>query len=267
MTNALWEFPLILPRNAFTAREVPRAADVWRLCQDAATLASINAGWPASRFLDERVTFVVYKMTVVHSVETSYGAVLDTKTWISRFRRRTLSAREVRIRTGGERVAAATQEWVHVDADTLRPKQGSVELGEAFPAVDVEPSVTLPKFDELPGAGDEFVFDMWQTWSDPLAHANHPDYIGWCDEATSRRMVASGIEPTRLRPIAEQVTFRLSVLPGEQVTVRTKRIGTIGTDAVVLMHHLETKRGTAADATTVRALADGSSVALISAWD
>ena len=174
MTNALWEFPLILPRNAFTAREVPRAADVWRLCQDAATLASINAGWPASRFLDERVTFVVYKMTVVHNVETSYGAVLDMKTWVSRFRRRTLSVREVRIRTGGERVAAATQEWVHVDADTLRPKQGSVELGEAFPAVDVEPSVTLPKFDELPGAGDEFVFDMWQTWSDPLAHANHP---------------------------------------------------------------------------------------------
>jgi hypothetical protein len=80
-------------------------------------------------------------------------------------------------------------------------------------------------------------------------------------------MVASGVEPTRLRPIAEQVTFRLSVLPGEQVTVRTKRIGTIGTDAVVLMHHLETERGTAADATTVRALADGSSVALISAWD
>ena len=111
-----------------------------------------------------------------------------------------------------------------------------MDLGEAFPAVDVEPSVTLPKFDELPGAGDEFVFDMWQTWSDPLAHANHPDYIGWCDEATSRRMVASGVEPTRLRPIAEQVTFRLSVLPGEQVTVRTKRIGTIGTDAVVLMH-------------------------------
>jgi acyl-CoA thioesterase FadM len=267
VTNAVWEFPLILPRNAFTAREVPRAADVWRLCQDAATLASINSGWPASRFAAEGVAFIVYKQTVVHDAETPYGAVLDTKTWVSRFRRRTLTAREVRIQTDGERVAAATQEWVHVDGDTLKPKQSSVELGAAFPVVDLEPSVTLPKFDELPGAVDEFAFDMWQTWSDPLAHANHPDYIGWCDEATSRRMVARGIEPVLLRPVAEQVTFRLSVLPGERVTVRTKRIGAIGSDAVVLMHHLETDRGTAADATSVRALADGSTESLISAWD
>jgi acyl-CoA thioesterase FadM len=267
VTNAVWEFPLILPRNAFTAREVPRAADVWRLCQDAATLASINSGWPASRFLDEGVAFIVYKMTVVHDAETPYGAVLDTKTWVSRFRRRTLTAREVRVRTGGEQVAAATQEWVHVDGATLKPKQGSAELGAAFPAVDVEPSVTLPKFDELPGSAHEFSFDMWQTWSDPLAHANHPDYIGWCDEATSRRMVAAGLDPVLLRPVAEQVTFRLSVLPGERVTVRTKRIGTIGADAVVLLHHLETERGTAADATSIRALAGASGEALISAWD
>jgi acyl-CoA thioesterase FadM len=266
VTNAVWEFPLILPRNAFTAREVPRAADIWRLCQDASTLASINSGWPASRFCDENVTFVVYKTTVVHDVETTYGAVLDIRTWVSRFRRRTLSAREVRVQTGGRQVAAATQEWVHVDGDTLKPKQGSMELGAAFPAVDLEPSVTLPTFDEMPGAKDEFTFDMWQTWSDPLAHANHPDYIGWCDEATSRRMVASGLEPILLRPIAEQVTFRLSVLPGERVTVRTKRIGAIGTDAVVLMHHLETERGTAADATSIRALAGQSSAPLISAW-
>ena len=267
MTNAVWEFPLMLPRNAFTAREFPRAADIWRLCQDASTRASINSGWPPSRFRAERVSFIVYKMTVIHDAETPYGTVLDMKTWVSRFRRRTLSAREVRIQTGGRRVAAATQEWVHVDGDTLKPKQGSVELGDAFPAVDIEPSVTLPKFDELPGATDEFVFDMWQTWSDPLSHANHPDYIGWCDEATSRRMVVAGLDPVLLRPIAEQVTFRLSVLPGERVTVRTKRIGAIGTDAVVLMHHLETERGTAADVTSVRALGGGSGEALISAWD
>ena len=95
---------------------------------------------------------------------------------------------------------------------------------------------------------------------------NHPAYIDWCDEATSRRMVASGLDPVLLRPIAEQVTFRSSVLPGERVIVRSKRVGMIGSDAVVLRHHLETERGPAADATSVRALADGSGEALISAW-
>jgi acyl-CoA thioesterase FadM len=267
VTNAVWEFPLSLPRNAFTAREVPRAGDIWRLCQDVATRASISSGWPPERFRTEGVAFIVYKMTVLHEAETPYGVLLDTQTWVSRLRRRTLCTREVRVRSGGRLVASATQEWVHVDGAVLKPRQGTEEAAAAFPETDVEPSVVMPEFDELPGAEDQFVFEMWQTWSDPLAHANHPAYIDWCDEATSRRMDASGIDPVQLRPVAEQVAFRSSVLPGERVTVRTKRVGVIGTDAVVLRHHLETDRGPAADATSVRALANGSSETLISAWD
>jgi acyl-CoA thioesterase FadM len=240
---------------------------MWRVCQDVATHASIRAGWPPSRFRAENVAFIVYKMTMLHQAETAYGMMLDTQTWVSRLRRRTLCAREVRIRTGGELVAAATQEWVHVDFETLKPKQGSVETAAAFSETEVEPSVKMPKFEELPGAEDEFVFDMWQTWADPLAHANHPAYIDWCDEASSRHMLAAGLDPVLLRPVAEQVSFRSAVLPGERVTVSTKRIGVIGTDAVVLKHHLETERGPAADATSVRALAEGTSETLISAWD
>jgi acyl-CoA thioesterase FadM len=231
-----------------------------------ATVASINAGWPPERYRVERVAFIVYKMTLLHTAQTPYGAALDAKTWVSRLRRRTLCTREVRIRTGDRLVAAATQEWVHVDLETLKPKQGTMEAAAAFPEIDVDPSVKMPSFDELPGVDDEFCFDMWQTWADPLAHANHPAYIDWCDEATSRRMLAAGLDPVLLRPVAEQVIFRSAVLPGEQVTVRTKRVGAIGTDAVVLKHHLETERGPAADATSVRALAEGSGEALISAW-
>lgn len=266
MTNAVWEFPLTLPRNAFTSREVPRAGDIWRLCQDVATRASIGSGWPPSRFREERVAFIVYRMTMVHDAPTSYGAVLDTKTWVSRMRRRTLCTREVRVRSGAKRVAAATQEWVHVDFDTLKPKQGSPQAAAAFPEVDIEPSIDLPEFERAPGASDELRFDMWQTWADPLAHANHPAYVDWCDEATSRRMHAAGIDPVLLVPIAERVAFKSAVLPGEEVFVRTKRIGVVGTEAVVLQHHLETARGPAAEATTVRGLAEGSGAALVSAW-
>lgn len=265
--KAVWEFPLSLPRNAFTAREVPRAGDIWRLCQDVATLASIGAGWPPRRFREERIAFIVYKMTLLHGVETPYGAVLDTKTWVSRLRRRTLSTREVRIRSGGELVAAATQEWVHVDFDTLKPKKGAEETAAAFPAIDIEPSVKLPDFDENAGPEHELSFEMWQTWSDPLAHANHPAYVDWCDEALSRCMVGAGLDPVLLRPIAERVFFRSAVLPGEQVTVRTRRIGVVGDENVVLAHQLETEHGLAAEATTIRALADGNGARLIAAWD
>lgn len=266
VTDAIWEFPLSLPRHAFTAREVPRAGDIWRLCQDVATLASIRSGWPPSRFREEKVAFIVYKMTVLHGIETPYGAVLDTQTWVSRLRRRTLSTREVRIRHHGELVAAATQEWVHVDFDSLKPKQASEDTAAAFPAVSLEPSVTFPDFDELPGDYHEMSFEMWQTWSDPLAHANHPAYVDWCDEATSRRMVAAGLDPVLLQPVAERVTFRSAVLPGERVAIRTRRIGVIDDDAVVLSHDLETEGGKAAEATSIRSLADGGGKRLIDAW-
>lgn len=266
MPSLVSEFPLALPRNAFTAREVPRAGDIWRLCQDVATLASIRSGWPPSRFQEENVAFIVYKMTLLHGVQTSYGATLQGETWVSRLRRRTLCTREVRIRTAGQLVASATQEWAHVDGETMKPKQASPQAAAAFPATERGPSVTMPPFDELPGAQDDFTFEMWQTWSDPLAHANHPSYVDWCDEATSRRMVDADLDPVLLRPVAEQVTYRRAVLPGERVTVRTKRIGAIGTGAVVLAHHLETEKGSAADATTVRTLDDGSGERLVSAW-
>lgn len=267
VTNAVWDFPLALPRNAFTAREVPRAGDMWRLCQDVATLASINSGWPPSRFRTENVSFIVYRMTMLHQARTAYGAVLDTQTWVSRLRRRTLCTREVRVRSAHELVAAATQEWVHVDFDTLKPKQGSPEVAAAFPETEVEPSVTMPGFEKQPGAEDELRFAMWQTWADPLAHANHPAYVDWCDEATSRRMHAAGIDPVLLRPIAEQVAFKSAVLPGEEVVVQTKRVGVMGADAVVLHHHLQTERGPAAEATTVRGLEEGGADTLIAAWD
>lgn len=266
VTDAVWEFPLSLPRNAFTALEVPRAGDMWRLCQDAATLASIRVGWPPARFRTERVAFIVYRMTMLHEAPTPYGAVLDVKTWVSRLRRRTLCTRELRIRQGQARVAAATQEWVHVDFDSLKPKQGTLEAAAAFPEIDIEPSISMPEYEPSDGARREFRFTMWQTWADPLAHANHPAYVDWCDEASSVHMSAAGLDPLLLRPLAETVTYRSAVLPGEEVLVQTKRIGVIGSDAVVLQHSIETEKGRAAEAVTVRGLADGSAQPLIAAW-
>lgn len=266
VTNTVWEFPLSLPRNAFTAREVPRAGDMWRLCQDAATLASIEAGWPPSRFREEKVAFIVYRMTMLHEAPTRYGTTLRAKTWVSRLRRRTLCTREVRVESDGALLAAATQEWVHVDFGTLKPKQGSEDTAAAFPEVDLGPSVDLPEFEERGGSEHELRFEMWRTWADPLAHANHPAYVDWCDEATSRRMEVDGVDPVLLRPIAERVTFKSAVLPGEQVRVRTRRIGVIEDQAVVLRHDVETDRGTAAEAITVRGLEGEGGQALIEVW-
>ena len=267
VTNHVWEFPLRFPRNSYTEREVPRAIGVWRVCQDAATLASISAGWPPSRFRKEGVFFVVYRMVVVHETETPFGNELTGTTWVSQLRRRTLSTREVRLRSGPTLVASATQEWVHVDAVTRKPKQGTEATAASFPAVEVEPSVKLPKYEPCPGAETSFEFEMWRTHADPLGHANHPDYIDWCDEATSRWLAGRGIDPSRLRPVAERIAFKDSVLPGELVAVRTKRIGVLEGNAVAFKHEVITERGLSADATTIRSLVDDDDGALRAAWD
>ena len=269
VTDGVWEFQLRLPRNAFTSREVPRAGDLWRACQDAATLASIESAWPPERFREEKVAFLVYRMTMLHYAALEYGRSMTAKTWVSRLRRRTLCTREVRLanETDGRALAAATQEWVHVDFETLKPKQGTPETAAAFPEVDVEPSVTMPDYEESPGRDTEFRFEMWRTWADPLAHANHPAYVDWCDEATSRHMVDAGIDPVLLRPLAETVTYRSAVLPGEEVVIRTARIGTVGSSAVVLQHELSTERGPAAEAVSVRTLEEGAGAEWIRAWD
>ena len=267
VTDGVWEFELRLPRNAFTPREEARAGDLWRLCQDAATLASIQSAWPPARFRQEKVAFIVYRMTMVHEAATPYGAPILAKTWVSRLRRRTLCTREVLLSSAGAPVAAATQEWVHVDFDTLRPKQGTPETAAAFPEVDAGRSVTMPDYEPAPGTESEFRFEMWQTWADPLSHANHPAYVDWCDEATSRCMADAGFDPALLRPLAETVSYRSAVLPGEEVLVRTKRVGTVGSRAVVLRHQMTTERGPTADAHSVRALAEGDGSAWIRAWD
>lgn len=267
MSRAVWEFPLVLPRNAFTAREVPRAGDIWRACQDVATVASIEAGWPPERFREEGTSFLVYRMMVLHDHESHYGQSLGARTWVSRFRRRTLCTREIRLRAAERLVAAARQEWAHVDGATLKPKQAGEHLAAAFPVAECEASLELPSYDPHPGEENVLEFRMWQTWADPLDHANHPAYVDWCDENTCRRMRSAGLDPVMLQPIAEQVTFRNSVLPGESVEVRTKRVGVVAGEAVVLKHHIETERGPAADATTIRALAGGGTDSLVKAWD
>ena len=267
VTKGVWEFPVSLPRNAFNAREVARAGDIWRLFQDAATTGSIKAGWGPDRYRAEKTSFVVYRMVVVHHGETSFSEPLQARTWLSNFRRRTLSTREIRIRLREAPLASATQEWVHVDRETLKPKQASKAFAASYPVVELEAPVDLPSFEAHPGAETVFEFQMWQTWSDPLGHANHPAYVDWCDEASSRRMLGAGLDPVLLRPLAERVRFRRSVEPGEEVRVVTRRVGVIGSDAVVLQHRIETTAGLAAEATSIRGLAEGDSSRLIEAWD
>jgi acyl-CoA thioesterase FadM len=265
--QAVWEFPMRLPRHAFSVRDAARAGDVWRCMQEAAVEASTLAGWPPQRYRQERTAFIVRSMTVVHEREAEYGERIDVRTWVSRWRREMFSTREIRLIGEHGPVARATQEWVHVSA-ALQPVRGSKDLVERFPEHDGDASVEMPAFTPRDGPTMRFELETWWTWMDPLDHVNHPAYVDFCDEGISRRMAEAGLRPVDLAPVAEKLTFRSGVAAGEHVVVEMSRLGTTDTGALVLAHRvLVPPDRLCADGITVRRLATGDGAALVAAFD
>lgn len=245
-----------LPRHAFSARDAARAGDVWRAFQEVAVEASTAVGWPPSRYRDEGAAFIVRSMLVVHHDEARYGEKLAGRTWVSRMRREMFSTRELRIESPRGPIASARQEWVHVSG-SLEPTRGSAALLLAFPAEGdragdegpVLPVAATPHATHTPHV---FELQAFWTWMDPLDHANHPAYLDWCDEATSRALAAASIAPVRLVPVAEEVTFKSGVVAGDEVRVETSVRGITAGNDVVLAHRIFAGKQLSATATTVR---------------
>jgi acyl-CoA thioesterase FadM len=89
---------------------------------------------------------------------------------------------------------------------------------------------------------------------DPLAHVNHPAYVDFADEATSRAMLEVGLDPVQLAPIAEETTFKSGVVAGDRVLVETRVIGRLE-DAAVLEHRISAGERLCARVVAIRALA------------
>jgi len=253
MSPDLYEFPLRIPRQAFSARNAARAGDVWRAFQEVALEGSTRAGWPPQRYREGDTAFVVRSMLVVHHAEATYGEDLEAQTWIRRMRRGTLCTREVRLAFGAAPVATGTQEWVHVGPER-KPVRARPELVAAFPEREDGTTATLPAWRQASGPERRFAFDVWYTWMDPLDHVNHPAYVDFCDEATSRVLVEAGLPALSLAPVAEKLTFRSGALAGERLEVLTSPVGVIDEDIVVLTHALKVGERVCADGVTLRRL-------------
>lgn len=265
MTEAVWEFPLRMPRHAFSARDAARAGDVWRCFQEAAVEASTRAGWPPQRYRQTGSAFVVRTMTVRHVREAEYGERTRARTWVSRFRRDMFSTRQIRLFGEKGPVAAATQEWVYVTA-ALEPTRGGEALLSAFPIHEEDPSVEMPGFEAIEAPTRRFAFEAWYTAMDPLDHVNHPAYVDFCDEATCRQMASRGLSPVALSPVAETLTFRAGLGPAEPAVVETTPVGRTAEGHLVLKHKVLRGDAVCADGTTVRSLSTGDAGALVAAF-
>ena len=223
-----------LPRHAFGPRELPRAGHVWRMLQEVAIEGSTQLGWPPARYVEAQAGFVVRTMTVRHLDPVAFGDRLHATTWVSNVRRELFTRREIRVEGPRGPAVVATQDWVHVAVPSLAPTRACKELVDALVVMEREPPVRLPEpRAEASGPPERFDVQAWYTWMDPLAHANHPAYVDWVDEALSRRMHAARLDPHTLHPVAERLTFRSGVVAGDRVVVHTQLVGVDGPDAFV----------------------------------
>ena len=261
--------PLALPRHAVSPRQVARAAEIWRLFQVAAVEDSTRHGWGPQRMFAENSAFIVANQCAVHLREASYGERLWARTWVRDFRRNMITRREVRVMGEGGPVALATQQWVYVDA-SQKPARAPQALVDDFPIFETTtPPQRVPALTRAagaPGAQAESlaVFEIWQTWMDPIGHLNHPFYLDLCEEAVARKVASAGLAPEAVQPVAEQVRFRRPVMRGERVHVRTRLLGRTDDGAAVLRHVLDDGADTVyAEAHTVRRLTDGGDLAAL----
>jgi len=246
--------PIALSRAAFSPREVARAADLWRAFQDIAVGGSAAAGYAPARYVEEKISFIVRRMVCVHHRETVHGEALTGSTWPSDFKRGMFFRRECRLHAGDDPVASVTQEWVHVSAD-VKLARASASVVASFPIEERDPSIEMPAWQPLDGEPRHHVqFECWQTWMDPLGHVNHPRYVDWAEEGVARVMAKAGLDPVRVRPVAESALYRAGVTAGETVEVQTQLVGVADAGGAVFSHEMSVGERRVARVRTVREL-------------
>ncbi len=244
-------FEVLLPRNGFGPRLAGRAGDVWRAMQDVVADHSDSVGWTPERFVAAGTMFVVRTMTVEHVREVHINEPLTGRTWPSRARRQMLFTRQVRLFSGHELVATASQEWAYLSREVQATRAGK-ELFDAYTIDEGYPEVSVPRAEVAPDAPvRRFSFTVWHGWMDSNGHANHTAYVDYCDEGVARIVAAEGGDAQALVPVKETVHFRAAVGAGDEVTVETTEAAPQD-DARVFSHRILVAGKVCATATLVR---------------
>lgn len=217
-----------IPRSACSPREHVRAADIWRLCQEAAVAHSIACDWPPHRYRETQTGWIVRELVGIHQQELLYPSHSHTQiqTWIAQSRRRLLFRRETRIQD----TFWGSVDWVFVggEAGAWGPKAAPDDLTAAFA---VEHHGDAPHFPSLEKenwqAGPDYYLEPLWTEMDPQGHTNHPRYVEWADEAIARWIFQAGLDPLPMRAVAERVRYRAEARAADRVRVEVAWVGTL----------------------------------------
>jgi acyl-CoA thioesterase FadM len=104
-----------------------------RLLEEAATLASAEAGYPTSWYARENTAWVIRRSTIDCATPLARAFDLEVATWVADFRR-VRSRREYEVCMPLNTVAALTAhtDWVYVDRANGRPRRIPDAMMSAF---------------------------------------------------------------------------------------------------------------------------------------
>ncbi len=188
-----------------------------RLLEEAATLASAEAGYPAQWYGRENTAWVIRRSTIDCVAPLARAADLEVVTWVADFRR-VRSRREYEVYASPGTVAAVTAhtDWVYVERANGRPRRIPDSMINAFapggspPALPRAPLV-LPAVAAEATAAERLVApeDV-----DALGHVNNARYFDYVEEA-SKSVAGAG-----LRPIRHDLEYLTEARAGDRLLCR-----------------------------------------------
>jgi acyl-CoA thioester hydrolase len=184
------------------------------LLEEAATLASAEAGYPSRWYGRENTAWVIRRTTIECGAPLPCAADLEITTWVTDFRR-VRSRREYEVHVSPRPVAALTAhtDWVYVDrATSTDPRCDDARVrSRRSPSALPRAPLALPP----PPAGAASLTRVVAPEDvDALGHVNNARYFGYVEEV-ERTAVGS-----TLRPVRHDLEYLVEARAGDRLICR-----------------------------------------------
>lgn len=203
-----------------------RFAAYARLFEEAATIASTEAGYPPAWYERERTAWVIRRSTVECGRALAAGAELEITTWVADFRRvRSRRRYEARVPGAAAVVLGGDTDWVYVDRERGRPKRIPDAMMEAFVpgGAGGEPRDAL-EIEAPPAGAFVHAFVAMPDDVDALGHVNNTRSFAFLERAMAAARRAAGRTET-IRAVRHDVEYLDEAHGGDELRCAIWRAG------------------------------------------
>ena len=196
-----------------------------RLLEEAATLASAEAGYSTAWYARENTAWVIRRSCIDCAAALAPATEVEVVTWVADFRRvRSRREYEVYASSGTAAALTAHTDWVYVNRASGHPRRVPDPMMRAFlPDGDVPALPRSPL--ALPAAHpDVAIVEQLARREDldALGHVNNARYFDYV-EAAARTVVGAGS-----RPVRHDLEYLGEAKEGDRLSCRCWAIGPCG---------------------------------------